>query len=126
MEQFCFMRFDGRLELLFCMQGADLDAIEQSFQPLSPHTTQKKILCTVHWGRRFLTVEKLLLGWWVKTTGLGAGSPTCLLQELRYQYLTTFSSHTGKLCYMEDMQGVENLSLLRSSVLATYNTSMWC
>ena len=50
------MRFDGRPELLFCVQGAELDATEQCFQLLSPYTTQRKILCIVHQGGRFLTV----------------------------------------------------------------------
>lgn len=38
----------GRSELLFSVQGADLDATEQCFQPLLLHTTQKIIFRTVH------------------------------------------------------------------------------
>lgn len=43
-----------------------------------------------------------------------------LAQELRYCCLGTLISHMGKLCCIEDVSGVMNVSLIRSTIHTTH------
>lgn len=90
-KEFYFLRSGGRPELLFCMQGAELNAVESDTNFFLLYNKQKTTFYTVYWYRKILTVEMLPGGCWVKTAGLGDGSTTFLPQKLRYQIILELS-----------------------------------